>query len=341
MTVAIVGAGIAGSSAAFALSRRDHRVTVYEQFASGHRRGSSHGPSRIVRKAYDDSAFTEIAAEAYPLWSELDREAGGGVLHEVGLLYFGHRDSSNLAEVASGLRRIAEPFEILDSHRTGEVAPALRLSPEEIGIFTPAAGWVHADRALAATIALAEKAGAKFLWNVPVRPDALPEADAVVVASGPFVRDFLPDLPARPTHQTVGYLPIESPGTVWIEDSDDFLYGFPSHDGLMKVAPHTPGCPINPHEDPLPPEAAQLAMIHDLAYRRFGYDGPLAKTEVCRYTNLPEDRFYFGELAPNTLLVSVGSGHAFKFGPWTGERIADWVEGERGFARGPWAFRGV
>lgn len=171
-----------------------------------------------------------------------------------------------------------------------------------------------------------------------MRPSALPEADAVVVASGPFVRDFAPDLPAVPTHQTVGYLPVESSGPVWIEDSADYLYGFPSHSGTMKVAPHTPGTPVNPHNDPLPPEADQTAMILDLARRRFGYEGPLAATEVCRYTNLPGDRFAFRELAPGVLLISACSGHGFKFGPWTGRQAADWVEGRRGSVLGPWAF---
>lgn len=336
MTVAIVGAGIAGASAALALSRRGHRVSVYDRFNPGHRRGSSHGPSRIVRKAYSDSAFTEIAAEAYPLWRDLDESSGGGLLHEVGALYFGDVDSPNVIQVAEGLSRVSELYHVLDPRESKAVTPALRLERNEIGIFTPAAGWVDADRALAATIALAEGAGAIFHWQAVIAPESLPEADAVVIAAGPFVRDFLPEIGATPTHQTVAYLPIESPGAVWIEDGPDYLYGFPSKDGLSKVAPHTWGLPIDPHEDPGPAEEAQLDLVAEFARRRFGYEGPPAFTEVCRYTNLWKDRFYFGETHPGVLLVSACSGHGFKFGPWVGARIADWVEGNRTFATGDW-----
>ncbi|RYG39766.1 FAD-dependent oxidoreductase, partial [bacterium] len=144
VTVAIVGAGIAGASAALALSRRGHRITVYERFGPGHRRGSSHGPSRIVRKAYSDSAFTEIAAEAYPFWRELDEQAGGGILNEVGALYFGDVQSQNVIEVAEGLSRVNETYHVLDAREAKAVVPALRLDRNEIGIFTPAAGWVDA-----------------------------------------------------------------------------------------------------------------------------------------------------------------------------------------------------
>ena len=52
--VAVVGAGIMGAAAAWALAARGAEVTVHEQFALDHDRGSSHGRSRIVRLAYPD-----------------------------------------------------------------------------------------------------------------------------------------------------------------------------------------------------------------------------------------------------------------------------------------------
>ena len=51
MRVAIVGAGIMGCAAAWALTKDGHEVVLYEQFRVGHDRGSSHGRSRIVRLA--------------------------------------------------------------------------------------------------------------------------------------------------------------------------------------------------------------------------------------------------------------------------------------------------
>jgi glycine/D-amino acid oxidase-like deaminating enzyme len=71
------------------LSRRGHSVTVYEQFVPGHVRGSSHGESRIVRRAYPDVFYTRCMAEAYPLWEDLQAESGEHLLTECGLAYFG------------------------------------------------------------------------------------------------------------------------------------------------------------------------------------------------------------------------------------------------------------
>ena len=49
MEVAIVGAGLLGSAAAWALASRGVRPLVLEQFGLGHTRGSSHGATRIIR----------------------------------------------------------------------------------------------------------------------------------------------------------------------------------------------------------------------------------------------------------------------------------------------------
>ena len=48
-----MGAGVVGSSTALALKRRGYNVKLLEQFFVGHTRGSSHGPSRIIRNLYE------------------------------------------------------------------------------------------------------------------------------------------------------------------------------------------------------------------------------------------------------------------------------------------------
>jgi len=72
VNIAVVGAGIMGSAAARELARTGHDVTLYEQFRVGHDRGSSHGRSRIVRLAYPELEFVELAKEAFKGWRELE-----------------------------------------------------------------------------------------------------------------------------------------------------------------------------------------------------------------------------------------------------------------------------
>ena len=86
MGFALLFAGIMGSATAYALARDGRDVTLYEQFEVGHTHGSSHGRSRIVRLAYPDVEFVELAKESFTGWRELEREAGVELLQLNGLL---------------------------------------------------------------------------------------------------------------------------------------------------------------------------------------------------------------------------------------------------------------
>ena len=63
-----------GSAAALALRRRGLKVTLLEQFYIGHTRGSSHGPSRIIRYLYDHERYLQLMPNAYKLWKQLEEE---------------------------------------------------------------------------------------------------------------------------------------------------------------------------------------------------------------------------------------------------------------------------
>lgn len=46
------------------------------QFILPHSRGSSHGQTRIIRKAYDYDFYTRMMEDNYQLWAQLERESG-------------------------------------------------------------------------------------------------------------------------------------------------------------------------------------------------------------------------------------------------------------------------
>ena len=60
----IVGAGLAGSAAAWAASARGLDVVLLEAFDPGHRNGSSHGSARIFRRAYPDPLYVRLTGNA-------------------------------------------------------------------------------------------------------------------------------------------------------------------------------------------------------------------------------------------------------------------------------------
>src|SRR5216684_1090390 len=84
--VVVVGGGVMGLPAAWALPRAGREPLVLEQFRVGHTRGSSHGAGRIFRLAYDEPEWVRLAQEALGLWRELERESGEALLELTGLV---------------------------------------------------------------------------------------------------------------------------------------------------------------------------------------------------------------------------------------------------------------
>src|SRR5919197_6448243 len=87
--VAVIGLGLAGSAAAWALTGRGRSITAFEAFAPGHRRGSSHGHSRIFRRAYLDPFYVDLTGRADERWRRLEDAAGERILLRTGGLDYG------------------------------------------------------------------------------------------------------------------------------------------------------------------------------------------------------------------------------------------------------------
>src|SRR6476646_8863222 len=90
-----------GAASARALAKQGRRVAMVEQFAAGHDRGSSHGPSRIFRLAYQDASYIPLAQRALTLWRELSEECGTALLETTGGVDHGPADA--LDEIATNL----------------------------------------------------------------------------------------------------------------------------------------------------------------------------------------------------------------------------------------------
>jgi sarcosine oxidase len=355
--IAVLGAGGVGSAAARFLAREGHDVTVLEQFDPDHDRGSSYGTSRIIRQTYTDGFYTALMGAAYPLWDELEREAGEPLFSRTGGLFFGPAEHPELVAIRRALGDNGVPFEELDPAACARRFPRLRLLAGESGVFEREAGFLRASACVRANLRLAAGHGAQVRGRAGVeaiepRPGGITlvlaggeslEFDRLVVTAGPWTARLLSrfvTLPLTVTRQTYCHfepvVPVAEFGAdrfpVWIDFATNF-YGFP-HDGQVpgvKVAWHETGTPTDPdqvdrqlHESDREPLRRYCAgHLPELSPR-------VTFEKVCLYTMTPDTDFVVDRLPGDPRVTFVGglSGHGFKFTVLLG-RIAAWMAADQ------------
>jgi sarcosine oxidase len=73
--VIVLGLGGVGSATAHHLASMGYRVLGLDRFSPPHRFGSSHGETRIIRKAYfEHVGYVPLLCRAYDLWRQLEQD---------------------------------------------------------------------------------------------------------------------------------------------------------------------------------------------------------------------------------------------------------------------------
>src|SRR5258708_37098432 len=124
----VLGVGGFGSGALYHVARRGARVLGIERFDVAHDRGSSHGETRIIRKAYfEHPDYVPLLHRAYELWQELERETGRQLMHSVGLFIAGSPECESVAGTLLAAERHHLPVERLTPVEARPRFPALAL----------------------------------------------------------------------------------------------------------------------------------------------------------------------------------------------------------------------
>jgi sarcosine oxidase len=313
MKATVVGAGINGSAAAWALRRRGAEVTLVDQFAPGHARGSSHGRSRIFRLAYPERHWVELAEEALTGWRELEQETGTTLLELYGLVELCSDVGVSSLDVleARGIEHRLLERDDLD----------LALPDGWIALWQPDAGIVRADLALDA-----------FRGDLAVeqrRVESLDDVDGdvVIVTAGPWAPTLLPDLPVRVTRETVAYFTHRGaplPSIVELDEVTRHHAMYALHDPLhgLKAGAHHAGAVTDP-DVAGEPDPALVDRIARWVGERFPHiDARPVGAETCIYTTTDDEAFIL-ERRGRVVVGSACSGHAFKFAPAIGKRLAE------------------
>ena len=320
--VAVVGAGIMGSATAYALAREGHDVLLLEQFHIGHEHGSSHGRSRIVRLAYPEVEFVELAKAAFVGWRDLEQESGQELLELNGLLELVESSGQSSADA---LAAAAAEYEVLDAAGARDRWP-VGVPDGWTALFQPEAGIVRADLAHRAFVDRALAHGARL--EEETRVDSLDDVDAeaVVVTAGPWVKSFFPDLPVRTTRETLAYFRRDGDPLPSVVHLDPVTRGhamYSLHDPVhgLKAGAHHAGAEVSPDEHG-EPDPALVDRIAEWVARTYPDADPNpVGAETCKYTTTADEHFIL-ERRDKVVIGSACSGHGFKFAPAIGTRLA-------------------
>jgi len=130
--VIVVGLGAMGSATADELAGRGLTVVGIEAFAQGHANGSSHGPTRIVRRVIEEAPFyVPIVNEAFDRWDALTVDTGTELVVRNGTLRIGPPGSDLLAAFRASAVANGVPYDELSPDDVSERYPA----------FTVPDGW--------------------------------------------------------------------------------------------------------------------------------------------------------------------------------------------------------
>lgn len=354
----VLGVGGFGSSAMFHLALRGLNVLGIDRFSIAHDRGSSHGETRIIRKAYfEHSDYVPLLLRAYDLWAELEATSLRQLFWPCGLMLAGLPESEAIAGARLSARTHGLNIENLSPDAAQKRWPGFRIPETFDVVFEPEAGFLGVEECVRAHVELAASHGANLLLDEPVvgwssdgsevrvrTANRELVAKSLVITAGAWASSVLSDLEVplqilrKPLfwYETTAsdYTLTSEMPTFYFEMPNGLgcragaFYGFPSLDGRsLKTAEHTGGDIVN---DPLcvNREVQESDWWPTTEFLRtcLPSAGPsVVRSSVCLYTITPDRHFIVDRHPhfPNVVLACGFSGHGFKFTSVIGEVLAD------------------
>jgi sarcosine oxidase len=354
--VIVAGLGGMGSAAAYHLAARGHRVLGLERYGPAHRRGASHGGSRIIRQSYfEGPEYVPLLIRAYELFDRLAADSGRDLIVRTGGVMVGRPESRTVAGSRRSAQRWGLAHEMLDGVEVRRRFPTLNPGPGEVALYEANAGFVRPESTVTAHLTLAAAAGADLRFTEPLTgwsatpgggvavttPNGTYEGGHLVIAPGPWAPALLADLGVpfaierqvqywfQPVGGVTAFRPDRHPVYIWEDAQGGQIYGFPAIDGPedgAKVAFFRRGIATTPETLDTAVHADEIETMAAAAGERLpDLPGRFVRGEPCLYSTTPDEHFVIGRHPGHeAVTVAAGfSGHGFKFVTVVGEILAD------------------
>ena len=350
----VLGVGGFGSGVFYHLAKRGLSVLGIEQFGKGHNLGSSHGETRIIRKAYfEHPNYVPLAVRAYDLWRELESETGQSLMRHSGVLLAGPAEGEAVGGAKISANQHNLELEDLTPEEARNRFPGFSFSDEMAVVHEPDAGYLFVEQCVQAHIDGALKLGGTLKtdesaldWQsdgkiaVVQTEKARYQAGRLVITAGGWSAKILKDLalPLRVLRKPVFWLSVSQdlkdnlsrlPAFLY-ELPEGVFYGLPGTDGTsLKLAEHSGGefvdRPGLANRELDPKDRTKILAFSD---RWIPLVEPaIRKHSVCFYTMTPDGHFIIDRhpIYANVVFGAGFSGHGFKFTGVLGQALTDLV----------------
>ncbi len=277
--VVVIGLGAMGSSALYQLAKKGVEVCGIDRFSPPHKFGSTHGDTRITRKAIGEGAeYVPLTLRSFEIFREIESATDADLLTVTGGLIMSGANVNNslhgnrefIKETVSTAKKFNIEHRTLTAAEICQKFSPFKLDGDETGYFENETGFLRPENCVAAQLGLAERYGAEIHRNEKVldvktdknRIEVITdkdryEADKLIISVGAWIRNFVQksyqDL-FKIYRQTFYWFDVADsfekfeignfPIFIWEFGrwENDFIYGFPAIDGRfggIKIATET------------------------------------------------------------------------------------------------------
>jgi len=357
----VIGCGGMGSAVLHQAAMKGWSVLGIEQFGPVHTKGSSHGQTRVIRKAYfEHPNYVPLAEEAFERWDYLNkrhrtRPEIKPLFESTGVLQVGKPDSEVIVGVQKSAAEFGLQLETFSPDQIMQRLPLLKIDSHHVGLFEPEAGFLRVEHCVAAHLAQAKKHGAVLQTECRVESWAVEnEIAQVITDKGTFAGQRLAicggawapklldgvELSLQVVAKQQSWYQIDRveqkfvndfPVVFFEQDDGEQFYCVPELDSMgMKVCRHTGGHSTTAAEMDRSVDKDDLQRAEAFLDRYFIHNRHrLVHHAACMYTNSSDGHFVV-DVHPqhgNVAFAAGLSGHGFKFAPVIGNRIVELLDG--------------